>query len=87
MMKKKKLYLYEFDIREFSLQDQNAGYYTSETIQYPVAKFEIENLFEEMFKRNVEIRVVDSLWNFYDEIQKTTLNWSMCRMRFAQPRK
>ncbi|MFJ7983366.1 DUF6886 family protein [Lysinibacillus xylanilyticus] len=75
------------DIQGFTLQDQNAGYYTSETMQYPIAKFEIANLYEELFKRNVELRVVDSLWNIYDEIQKTTLNWSMCRMRFAQSRK
>lgn len=43
-MKNTKLDLYEFDIREFSLQDQNAGYFTSETTQYPFATFEIENL-------------------------------------------
>ena len=64
-MKNTKLYLYEFDIREFSLQDQNAGYFTSETTQYPFAKFEIENLLEEV----------------------KVLNWSICRMRFAQLRK
>ncbi|MEQ6354904.1 DUF6886 family protein [Lysinibacillus sp. M3] len=86
-MKNTKLYLYEFDSNGFTLQDKNAGYYTSETTQYPIAKFELENLFDEMFKCNVELRIVDSLWNIYDEIQKTTLNWSMCRMRFALPRK
>ena len=86
-MKNTKLYLYEFDIQGFTLQDQNAGYYVSETTQFPIAKFEVENLFEELFKRNVELRVVDNLWDIHDEIQKTSFNWSMCRMRFAQPRK
>ncbi|MGE7112121.1 DUF6886 family protein [Lysinibacillus sp. NPDC047702] len=86
-MKNTTLYLYEFDIHGFTLQDQVAGYYTSETTQLPIAKFEVENLFEELFKLHVEVRVVDSLWDIYDNIQKTTLNWSMCRMRFAQPRK
>jgi len=86
-MKNTKLYLYEFDRNGFTLQDQNAGYYVSETTQFPIAKFEVENLFEELFKRNVELRVVDNLWDIYDEIQKTSFNWSMCRMRFAQPRK
>ena len=86
-MKNTKLYLYEFDRNGFTLQDQNAGYYVSETTQFPFAKFEVENLFEELFKRNVELRVVDNLWDIYDEIQKTSFNWSMCRMRFAQPRK
>ncbi|MDM5247211.1 MULTISPECIES: DUF6886 family protein [unclassified Lysinibacillus] len=86
-MKNTNLYLYEFDSNGFTLQDQNAGYYTSETTQIPIAKIEVENLFEELFKRNVEVRIVDNLWDIHDEIQKTSFNWSMCRMRFAQPRK
>jgi len=86
-MKNTNLYLYEFDSNGFILQDQNAGYYTSETTQIPIAKIEVENLFEELFKRNVEVRIVDNLWDIHDEIQKTSFNWSMCRMRFAQPRK
>ncbi|MGA3600600.1 DUF6886 family protein [Lysinibacillus agricola] len=86
-MKNTKLYLYEFDSNGFTLQDQNAGYYVSETVQFPIAIIEVDNLFEELFKRNVELRVVDNLWDIHDEIQKTTFNWSMCRMRFAQPRK
>ncbi|MGE7952341.1 DUF6886 family protein [Lysinibacillus xylanilyticus] len=86
-MKNTKLYLYEFDRNGFTLQDQNAGYYISEITQFPIAKIKVENLFEELFKRNVELRVVDNLWDIHDEIQKTSFNWSMCRMRFAQPRK
>ncbi|MFJ7734489.1 DUF6886 family protein [Lysinibacillus sp. NPDC097231] len=86
-MKNTKLYLYEFAIEEFTLQDDIAGYYTSKTTQFPIAKIEVENLFQELFNRNTELRVVDNLWDIYDEIQKTSLRWSMCRMQFAQPRK
>jgi len=86
-MKNTNLYLYEFDSYGFTLQDQNAGYYTSETTQIPIAKIEVENLFEELFKRNVEVRIVDNLWDIHDEIQNTSFNWSMCRMQFAQLRK
>ncbi|WP_440603493.1 DUF6886 family protein [Bacillus sp. GB_SG_008] len=85
-MKNTKLYLYEFDTKQFTLQDKNAGYYISETTQIPIAKLEVANLFQELFKRNVELRLVNNLWDIYDEIQKTTFNWSMCRMGFAQPR-
>ncbi|SFJ58730.1 MULTISPECIES: DUF6886 family protein [unclassified Bacillus (in: firmicutes)] len=85
-MKNTKLYLYEFDTKQFTLQDENAGYYVSETSQIPIAKLEVVDLFEELFKRNVELRLVNNLWDIFDEIQKTTLNWSMCRMGFAQPR-
>ncbi|PEB51620.1 hypothetical protein CON65_20580 [Bacillus pseudomycoides] len=85
-MKNTKLYLYEFDTKQFTLQDENAGYYVSETSQIPIAKLEVVDLFEELFKRNVELRLVNNLWDMFDEIQKTTFQWSMCRMGFAQPR-
>ncbi|MFY0516765.1 DUF6886 family protein [Lysinibacillus sp. UGB7] len=87
LMKNTKLFLYEFDINQFTLQDENAGYYVSETTQTPIAKFEVVDLFQELFTRNIELRIVDNLWDIYDDIQKTTFNWSMCRMHFAQPRK
>ncbi|MET4558908.1 hypothetical protein ABIA69_000051 [Lysinibacillus parviboronicapiens] len=85
-MRNTKLFLYEFDIKQFTLQDENAGYYVSETTQTPIAKFEVVDLLQEQIKRNVELRCVDNLWGIYDDIQKTTFNWSMCRMHFAQPR-
>lgn len=86
VLKNTKLYLYEFDSREFILQDDNAGYYISERAQMPIAIFELDDVYQALLVRNVELRIVDSLWDIYDEIQQTTLNWSMCRMRFAQPR-
>ncbi|MGN4128231.1 DUF6886 family protein [Lysinibacillus sphaericus] len=87
LMKNTKLFLYEFDINQFTLQDENAGYYVSETTQTPIAKFEVADIFQELFTRNIELRIVDNLWDICDAIQKTTFNWSMCRMHFAQPRK
>ncbi len=85
-MKNTKLFLYEFDIKQFTLQDENAGYYVSETTQTPIAKFEVVDLLQEQIKRNVELRCVDNLWGIYDDMQKTAFNWFMCRMHFAQPR-
>ncbi|TQR15655.1 DUF6886 family protein [Psychrobacillus soli] len=79
------LYLYEFDANEFTLLDENAGYFICEKKQIPINKFKVPDLFAEQFRRNVEIRLVENLWDIYFEIQETTLNWSMCRMRFAQP--
>lgn len=86
-MKNTKLYLYEFDSNQFELLDEIAGYYISKTFQKPVEKLEISDLFNELFNRNVEVRIVNDLWGICEEIQKTTLNWSMCRMDFAQPQK
>ena len=85
ILKNTKLYLYEFDSKQFELQDNIAGYYISKTPQTPIAKFELTNLVLELSRRNVEIRVLDNLWDICEEIQQTTFNWSMCRMGFAQP--
>lgn len=86
-MKNTLLYIYEFDITNFVLQDEIAGYYVSKISQKPIAKYKIVDLFAELFKRNVEVRIVDNLWNMFDVITKSTFNYSMCRMGFAQPRR
>ncbi|MFQ9801523.1 MAG: DUF6886 family protein [Clostridia bacterium] len=39
------LYLYEFDPREFVLQDDIAGYYVAKTTQYPKEKYILTDLF------------------------------------------
>jgi len=81
------LYLYEFDPTGFSLQDEIAGYYVSTLPQTPVARHVISDLPAELQRRDVEFRAVDDLWTVADEIQATTLLWSLCRMSFAQPRR
>lgn len=80
------LYLYEFDPQDFVLQDNIAGYYVAKTTQYPKGKYILTDLFGELLKRNVEIRIVDNLWNIADAIKTSTLNWSLCRMANALPR-
>lgn len=86
IMQNTTLYLYEFAANEFQLQDDIAGYYVSTMTQIPIAKYRVDDLFQELFDRNVEVRIVDNLWSIADEIKKTTLNWSLCRMGNAQPR-
>jgi hypothetical protein len=86
VMKGTTLYLYEFDPREFELQDDIAGYYVAKTAQYPKEKYILTDLFDELFKRNVEVRIVDNLWDIADAVKASTLNWSLCRMGNAQPR-
>jgi hypothetical protein len=86
-MKNTTLYLYEFDVKNFKLQDEVAGYYVAKTPQIPIAKYVLTDLFFELFSRNIELRFVDNLWSIFDEIKQTSLDWSMCRMGFAQPRK
>lgn len=85
-MKNTVLYLYEFDAEEFTLQDSIAGYYVATTTQYPKEKYVLTDLFGELAKRNVEIRMVDNLWDIAEAVKTSTLNWSLCRMANAAPR-
>jgi hypothetical protein len=87
VMKNTTLYLYEFESSNFYLQDEIAGYYVSEVEQIPIQKHVLTNLFDELIKRDVEIRIIENLWDLRDDIVKSTLNWSMCRMGYAQLRK
>lgn len=83
-MKNTILYLYEFNIDDFELQDDVAGYYVAKTTQKPKAKYQLNDLFLELIKRNVEIRVTDNLWEIAEKVKKSTPNWSLCRMGNAQ---
>jgi hypothetical protein len=84
IMSKTKLYLYEFDTTDFYLQDKGAGYFVSEKTQVPIKKIMIDDLMGELIKRNVEIRIIDNLWDLCEKIQKTSFDWSLCRMDYAR---
>lgn len=83
-MKNTILYLYEFDISDFYLQDGIAGYYVSEKEQKPINKIIVTDIFSELFNRNIEVRLVTDLWKLSDDVKKSTLNWSLCRMKNAK---
>lgn len=83
-MKNTKIYLYEFDPKNFELQDDLAGYYTSQSVEKPIKVTCIDNLFQALADRNVEIRIVSRLWYMREKIIKSSLNYSLCRMGFAQ---
>lgn len=80
------LYLYEFNVDDFILQDDVAGYYVATTTQIPIAKYQLNDLFSELVKQNIEIRITDNLWDIANEVKASTLNWSLCRMDYAQSR-
>lgn len=80
------LYLYEFDPTDFVLQDSIAGYYVSQTVQTPIARHVITDPLQALADRNIELRMVDSLWDIADRIRSSTLNWSLCRMKNASPK-
>jgi len=85
-MKKITLYVYEFDPTNFYMQDEAAGYYVSEQTEMPIGKIQIDNVFDELFKKKIEIRLINNLWQLADAVAKSTLNFSICDMANAQAR-
>ena len=77
------LYIYEFDTTNFYLQDEIAGYYVSEQTEKPINITRIDDIFYELFKRNIEVRILPNLWSMADQVVPSSLNFSLCRMRNA----
>ena len=80
------LYIYEFDPADFTLQDEQAGYYTSQRIPTIIGKRAVENPLAELFRLGVEVRLLPCLWDLADCVKSTSLAWSLCRMVYARPR-
>jgi hypothetical protein len=77
------LFVYEFDIANFHM---GGGFYVSEHEETPIDMIKYDNLYEELFNRNVEVRILNNLWELGDAVQKSTLQWSLCRMKYAKPK-
>jgi hypothetical protein len=81
-----RLWLYEFPGESFSSVDDGAGYFVSRVSVAPVAVTEIPDILAALTARDVELRVVPSLWKLRDAVFASTLAFSFIRMRNAQPR-
>ena len=79
------IFMYEFDTKNFYFDNQ-AGFYVSEQIEIPISITKYENLYEELFKRNVEVRILKNLWELGESVQNSTLTWSLCRMVNSIPK-
>ncbi len=78
------LYVYEFDSQNF-YWDDIAKFYVSDQTEVPISVTEYTDLFEELFRRDIEIRIVNNLWRLAETIQKSSLHASLCRMGNAKP--
>ena len=79
------LYVYEFDNANF-YWDKCAQFYVSDQTEIPISVTKYENLYEELVKRNVEVRILNNLWELGEAVQKSSLKWSLCRMVNAIPK-
>jgi len=84
-MIKTTLYVYEFNPKNFYF-DEQADFYVSDQTEIPISVTRYDNLYEELFKRNVEVRILNNLWKLGEAVQKSSLTWSLCRMVNAAPK-
>ncbi len=83
-IKQTDLYLYELPTETFSLLDEGAGYYVSYEIVKPISVLIVHDLLAEVVKSDVELRVLSSLKQLAFEVSKSTLQFSIIRMRNAE---
>lgn len=79
-----RLTVYGFDPAGFVLQDEEAGYYVSHREEVPISKQEIQP-FAALQERGIDLRLVPRLWPLAEQVQQSSLRWSLIRMRNAQP--
>ncbi len=82
-LKEATIYQYTFEGSLFSCFDQNAGYYTSHSTVVPISVQKLEGLPLLLTEERVELRYLPSLRMLREEIPKSSLNFSMIRMRNA----
>lgn len=80
------LYCYHLSEEQFVEHDPGAGYFVSREAVAPVRVEPVSDVFRALSIRSVEIRILPSLWPLHDAIVSSTLQFSMIRMRNAQPR-
>ena len=83
-LKSTELYLYEFDPKDFVMQDAAAGYYVSTETVRPIQKLCVRDLPAEIHKRGAELRTAPNLHPIAEDIKKSSFDWSLCRMALAK---
>jgi hypothetical protein len=75
---------YTFESEAFGLHDPNAGYYTTTEAVQPVCIDRIDDLMSAILLEGIELRITPSLMPLREQILRSTLNFSMIRMRNAR---
>ncbi len=79
-----KLYVYHLPAEPFSCLDQGAGYFTSPEAVTPVKVEPVGDLFAQLAAANVEVRLMPSLFPLQEALLRSSLHFSMIRMRNAR---
>jgi hypothetical protein len=81
-----RLYCYHLPPDTFECIDECAGYFVSRVPVMPARVDVIEDPVSELLLRGVELRIVPSLWPLRDAVVRSSLQFSIIRMRNALPR-
>jgi hypothetical protein len=82
-IKNTELYLYELPPDTFTALDEGAGYYISNKAINPLNVKAVKNLPYEIAERNAELRFLPSIKQIADDVSKSTLQFSVIRLRNA----
>ena len=77
------LYCYEFAPGNFTCLDEVAGYYISYGQEIPVSRRRIDDIFGELLKGDIELRILPELWTLAGAVKESSLCFSLIRMRNA----
>jgi len=81
------LFCYQTPEAGFKLVDRCAGYFHSTSAVEPIGVEVVEDCLAALAARDVEIRILPSLWELHDAVVDSTLSYSIIRMRNAAAKK
>lgn len=81
-----RLYCYHLPPETFECVDECAGYFVSRVPVLPVCVEVFDDPASELLRRGVDLRIVPNLWPLRDAVVKSSLQFSMIRMRNALPK-
>jgi hypothetical protein len=77
------LFIYELPAHSFELLDASAGYWGSRVPVEPASVMELRKPLLEIARRGVELRIVPHLWDLRDAVVRSSVDFSIIRMRNA----
>lgn len=80
-----RIHVYTLPAATFALEDDVAGHYISRQAVRPIGVEVIDQPLLELVKRNVELRVMPSLWALREAAVDSTMHFSITRMKNAAP--
>ncbi len=83
-IKETTLYCYEFPVDTFTMIDECAGYFISYEPVVPLSVNPVDDTLAELLSRNVELRFTPSLIKLAESVGRSSLSFSMIRMRNAK---